>query len=73
MTKTIFDKVKELGIEYDKHESDLYIPMTPITTKLVKEYEHKENVTKFISNSDGLVWYDIPFAFDDFWKNKRVR
>ena len=43
----IYAEVKKLGVEIDHHESDLYIPVTPETTKLVEQYEFKCNVTTF--------------------------
>ena len=57
-------------LEIDNHESDLYLKKTGISEKLVANYEHKENVTTFPELETGVLWYDIPFAFDPFWKDK---
>lgn len=78
----LFLRIIELGIPYDSHASDLYIPKTEQTTKLISEYEFKENVTTFIANTEDVrcracghkikqpkeVWYDIPFAYAPFWE-----
>lgn len=66
----LFSKIIELGISYDSHESDLYIPKTEQTEKLISEYEFKENVTTFISQIEKTTWYDIPFAYIPFWDKK---
>lgn len=67
----LWNKVVELGIEHDSHESDLYIPVNEQTVALIAEYEYKSNVTTFISQIDKKRWYDIPFAYIPFWE-KRV-
>ncbi len=59
-----------LGVQIAHHESDLYVPITPETTKLVNKYEFKNNVNLFVCNIDRKPWYDIPFAYSPFWDNK---
>jgi len=62
-----YEAVKAKGVEIDHHESDLYIPVNDTTRALVKEYDCTGNVTTFVSNVDGKLWYDIPFAYQPFW------
>ena len=65
---TIFEKVKKLGIVYDNHCSDLYIPVNDETKKLVHEYvEYKQCVTTFNCQTDGALWFNIAFAYDPWW------
>ena len=66
---SIFAEVVSLGIPYDNHATDLYIPVTDQTTRLLKKYGIKAD--KFKSNIDGKIWYDVPFAYDPEWENKR--
>ena len=66
--KTIFQQVQELEIEFDNHESDLYIPVNKVTTRLIDVYDFKQNVATFRNELNGKQWYDIPFAYDTFWK-----
>ena len=66
---TIFEKVQAAGIPHDNHSSDLYIPVTEETKALVAQYEHKTSVTVFTSQIDGKSWFDIPFAYEPFWKD----
>ena len=73
--KTLLYKAKELmkPEEIDsQHElgSDLYLKVTPISTALIKQYEFKENVTKFRDNINHEPWYEIPFANTDWWESR---
>jgi hypothetical protein len=68
----IYQEMIDLGVQIDHHESDLYVPVTPETTKLVNEYEFKSNVNRFVSNIDNKTWYDIPFAYSPFWEKKSL-
>jgi hypothetical protein len=73
MGYNIFEQVKALGIEYDSHESDLYIPVTEQTQALMATYSHRKNVLTFTSKVDGKLWYDIPFAFAPWWEARRSK
>lgn len=63
----IYDEAKKLGVEIDHHQSDLYIPVTPETKELVRQYKSRANVTTFKNQLDHKPWYDIPFAYSPFW------
>ena len=65
--ENIYEEVKKLGVEISHHESDLYIPVTPETTELVRRYQSRSIVKSFISQTDGKRWYDVPFAYMPFW------
>lgn len=67
--KTIYERMVDAGVRTEHHESDLYVPVTPLTTALVKQYEHKGNVELFIAHDDSR-WFDIPFGYDPFWKER---
>lgn len=67
----IFNQVKRAGIPYANHASDLYIPVNSYTSKLVDQYEYRSNITTFKSQIDGLLWYDIPFAYLPYWSAKQ--
>lgn len=63
----LYNAAKEMGIEIDHHESDLYLPVNAKTRGLVAKHKFKTNVETFISQIDGKLWYDIPFAYQPFW------
>lgn len=54
--------VKEEDI--DNHRTDLYVRKMPVVDKYLEDYKFKSNVTTFVSELDGEVWYDIPFGYD---------
>lgn len=63
--------------DIDHHESDLYVYVTPLTTKIIKEYfpdhDHKTiMVNKFKDNVTGRYMYDITFAYDPYWAENGV-
>lgn len=70
MTKSIYTLLVEAEQEVSSHESDLYVPVNPVTTEIIKNYEFKCNVTRFKSNVDGRQMYEIPFAYNPFWVKK---
>ena len=53
---------------YESSGSDLFLKITPISTALVKQYDFKCNVRKFIDAIDYEPWYEIPFANTDWWE-----
>jgi hypothetical protein len=66
----IYQKMKALGCEIGHHESDLYVPVTPETTRIVEQYEFKGIVTTFAEQQTGKPWYSIPFAYSPYWERK---
>jgi len=71
--ESLFSKVKRLGIPYDHHETDLYIPVTRETRELLSGYKHKQNVTTFQSEVEGSMWFDIPFGYDLWWDDAETQ
>ena len=73
--KTLLHKAREQmkPEEIDsQHEvgSDLYLKVTPVSTALIKQYDFKKNVTKFIDAINHELWYEIPFANTDWWETR---
>jgi hypothetical protein len=69
----LFYRAKELGIAHDHHESDLYLIACSDARDLIASYLHKANVSTFIHQVHGNLWYDIPFAYTPFWEAKGFR
>lgn len=68
---TIKEQLLKMGMkpeEIDNHNSDLYVFKNSISEKFVSEYEFKMNVTTFIDDIDHKVWYEIPFAYQEYYK-----
>jgi len=73
MTKTIKQQLLELGIKQEElgnYCSDLHVLKNSISESFVSGYEFKQNVTTFRSQIDGKIWYDIPFAYTEHYKNR---
>jgi hypothetical protein len=73
---SIYDDLKNAGIELASHESDLYAMVTPESTAIVNKYYPNRPtvcVSTFINNIDHKLWYDIPFMYEPFWTNKRFK
>ncbi len=68
--KTLYETAVELmnKDEISHHESDLYLKITPVSLELVGNHEFGCNVTRFTSKIDGRLWFEIPFAYDPYWK-----
>lgn len=47
----------------DHHASDLYLKVTPETTRIINQLENKSLLTTFTDNIDNELWYEIPFVY----------
>jgi len=54
--------------DIDNHCSDLYLRKNEISTRLVNEYEFKQNVTTFKDQIDHDIWYEIPFQYPKYYE-----
>lgn len=66
----IYDQMKAAGVQIDSHESDLYVPVNEQTTSILMSnigLKGRLSSMKFVSQIDGKVWYDIPFAYQPWW------
>ena len=73
MEKTIREHLLELGMkpeEIDNHCSDLYVLKNFISDKFVSEYEFKQNVKTFVDDIDHVLWYEIPFAYTEYYQKR---
>ncbi len=71
--ETLFDAIKEAGIPYSNHESDLYFPVTEESRAILMRFaESKANATTFTNQVHRGLWYDIPFAYQPYWDAKQV-
>ena len=65
---TLYAACVARNIPVQNHESDLYIPVTEETTKLVKEFGLTP--TTFVNQVEGGQWYDVPFAYMPWWEKR---
>ena len=48
--------------DFSRYESDLYVRVTPISTKFLETYQFKGQVERFTDNIEHVSFYDFPFA-----------
>jgi hypothetical protein len=63
--------LKAAGCKMDSHESDLYVLATPESRRIV--HESGWTFEAFVSQIDGKVWLDVPFAWEPFWEGRVQR
>ncbi len=62
----IYQELLDAGVLLFHHESDLYAKQTPISKNIVNNYYFITQVSTFISQIDGEIWYEIPFTYTPF-------
>ena len=67
--KTLYQELIDSNIPIDHHESDLYAKVTPLSRTLVKAAVLRYST--FVSEIDGTLWFEIPFAYSPFWGKKQ--
>jgi len=67
MTQKLYYLLLEAGCELDNHESDLYIKVSPESTRIIDQSNLK--FTTFFSKREK--WYEIPFMYEPYWEAKR--
>jgi len=67
---TLYQDIKAAGISINNHESDLYFPVTPESIEILALYPDQSS-SQFVSNTDGQLWFDAPFAYEPFWDAKQ--
>jgi len=67
-----------LAEEMDHHESDLYVYVTPLTTKVIEqwcrehEYDQAWHCPTFYDQISGRLMYDCAFQYNDWWVNQQT-
>lgn len=72
MKQTMYQHCVALGVPIENHESDLYVPVTEDTRRLVNSYPFHDQVTTFIHQVHRTLWYDIPFSYEPWWKARKA-
>lgn len=72
---SIYEEMIAAGVEYDHHESDLYVKDCQEARDVLKMHDKKVdgwNVERFTNEIDGTPWLDIPFAYTPYWDAVRT-
>lgn len=66
---TLYQELKQTGIEIVVHESDIQFPVTIQTTEILKKHpDAGPCISTFHDTITGKLWYDVAFAYDVFWE-----
>lgn len=65
---SLYQLLLDTGAQMDNHEGGLYVLVTPETSAVIRMSRH--SVSTFISQIDGKLWFDLPFAYEPFWERK---
>jgi hypothetical protein len=68
--RSVYRDLLKAGCEIDSHESDLYVRDTPAARTILQF--HGKSWQAFRSQVDGLIWLDVPFAYEPFWEKRKT-
>ena len=54
--------------DIDHHNSDLYIKRTAASQAIIARLTNRSLLATF-RDSDGVVWYELPFCYIPYWEN----
>lgn len=66
--KSLYCRLKEEGIEIANHYADLYFPVTPETTRILREEYPETKAELFTNQITKTPWYDAPFKYEPYWE-----
>ena len=74
----LYDRLVAAGFEIDHHASDLYVRVTPESRAIINAWRAENGYGEgfcetFVSQVDGLRYYDVPFAFKPYWDARAPR
>lgn len=82
--KSLMQMLLEAGYpkeEMDNHNSDLYVYVTPLTTKVLHDWCEANGwskiksplITTFTDQITGKLMYDVAFQFLPWWEEREVK
>lgn len=69
MAFDVYDALVDAGCLMDHHESDLYVPVTPESSAVMRLVVPPTTFSRFRSDIDGSYWYEVPFGYKPFWES----
>jgi len=71
---SLYEILEYYGIQIGQHESDLYFPKTKQTEKILSYFSGYEKThSVFIEQESRKPWYEVPFAYDPYWRDKQLK
>lgn len=69
---SLYSDLIAAGCEIDHHESDLYVKVTPQSRTIIERHCKFSPLPREFT-SDGVAWWEVPFAYEPFWSVKLAR
>jgi hypothetical protein len=70
----LYDALIAAGVPVDNHESDLYFLATDEAHAILARYPiERGNARRFVSETDGAVWIEVPFSYLPWWRARASR
>lgn len=66
MEPTIYEDLKAAGCQVEGHESDLYVRATDAAVEILRTRKVQHSL--FVSPVDQLLWAEVAFAYDPFYR-----
>jgi len=71
---SLYQAIIAAGIPTDSHASDLYFPVTPESTAILRKFPTAARTAEtFISNIEKTLWYCAHFCYDPYWNERQER
>lgn len=74
---SLYTELRDAGCTLDNHYSDLYVLSEPKADAIILEHRGRaaSALSRFKSQRDGRLWWDVPFCFDPYWEavHERVK
>ena len=68
---SLYEVLEYYDIQIGSHASDLYFPKTEQTKKILSYFSGYEKThSVFIEQESRKPWYEVPFAYDPYWRDK---
>lgn len=68
---TLYARLKAANVPMENHYSDLYVPDTDKVRAIIATHPDRVYMTRFVSQIDGKVWIDLPFAYEPWWTRRQ--
>ena len=73
LARSLYGQLVAADCKIDNHESDLYVLATTEAAQIVRDWVDVSGLgstasSTFTSEVDGMLWIEIPFHFEPFWR-----
>jgi len=69
--KSPFQRMKDAGVLVESNATDMYVPVTAQTRKIIAELKRDGWIIadkSFVSHIDNTLWIELPFYYEPGWK-----